>query len=78
MSIFLNLTRQLFFLIPAIWILPSLLGEAGIWLSQTTADFLAAFLGFTVLLLFLKRIFPRNNTELDQPLYDHSPIQVKS
>ena len=78
MSIFLNLTRQLFFLIPAIWILPLLLGEPGIWLSQTTADFLAALLGFTVLFLFLKRIFPKNNTELDQPLYDHSSIQVKS
>ena len=65
MSIFLNLTRQLIFLIPALWLLPQWLGEPGVWLSQTTADFLSAFLGFAVLLTFLHRVFPRYNATLD-------------
>ena len=67
MSIFLNLTRQLIFLIPALWLLPQWLGEPGVWLSQTTADFLSAFLGFTVLLTFLHRVFPHDNATLDIP-----------
>ncbi len=65
MSIFLNLTRQLFFLIPALWLLPQWFGEIGIWLSQTTADFLSALLGFSVLFIFLHRVFPRHNTTFD-------------
>ncbi len=65
MSIFLNLTRQLFFLIPALWLLPQWIGEPGIWLSQTAADFLAALLGFSVLFVFLRRVFPNRNTSLD-------------
>lgn len=67
MSIFLNLTRQLFFLIPALWLLPQWLGEPGVWLSQTTADFLSFLLGFAVLLTFLRRVFPHCNAILDEP-----------
>ena len=62
MSIFLNLTRQLFFLLPALWVLPEWLGEPGIWLSQTTADFLSVCLGFTVLYLFFRNVFPKVDT----------------
>ena len=65
MSIFLNLTRQLFFLIPSLWLLPGWLGESGIWLSQTTADFLSTCLGFTVLYLFFKHAFPHKDVVLD-------------
>lgn len=57
MSIFLNLTRQLIFLLPCLYFLPKLLGESGIWLSQTMADALSAALGFTVIHLFFKRVF---------------------
>ena len=62
LSIFLNLTRQLFFLLPALWLLPGWLGEPGIWLSQTTADFLSVCLGFAVLYLFFRKVFPRVDT----------------
>lgn len=65
MSIFLNLTRQLLFLIPALWLLPGWLGEPGIWLSQTTADFLSTCLGFFVLYLFFRKIFPKEDISLD-------------
>ena len=67
MSIFLNLTRQLFFLLPALWLLPGWLGEPGIWLSQTTADFLSVCLGFTVLWLFFSRVFPKRDILPDSP-----------
>ena len=70
MSIFLNLTRQLIFLIPALWLLPQWLGERGVWLSQTTADLLSALLGFAVLLTFLRRVFPHRNATLDAPAED--------
>lgn len=65
LSILLNLTRQLIFLIPALWLLPGWLGEPGIWLSQTTADFLSTCLGFTVLFFFFRRSFPRRDVSLD-------------
>lgn len=65
MSIFLNLTRQLLFLIPALWLLPGWLGEPGIWLSQTTADFLSVCMGFTVLYLFFRNIFPKEDIQLN-------------
>lgn len=65
MSIFLNLTRQLLFLIPALWLLPGWLGEPGIWLSQTAADLLSTVLGFAVLYLFFRKIFPKEDIILD-------------
>ena len=67
MSIFLNLTRQLLFLLPALWLLPGWVGEPGIWLSQVTADFLSTCLGFTVLFLFFRKVFPQEDTLIDSP-----------
>ncbi len=61
MSMFLSLTRQLIFLLPCLMLLPSWLGESGIWLSQAVADALSVILGFTVLSLFLKRYLRRND-----------------
>ncbi len=43
-SIFLSLTRQFLFLLPALFILPSLFGVNGVWYSLPTADFLATML----------------------------------
>ncbi len=57
MSIFLSLTRQLFFLLPCLALLPNLIGESGIWLSQSVADALSILLGFTALYFFLTRYF---------------------
>lgn len=64
MSIFLNLTRQMFFLLPCLWILPLWLGECGIWLAQVAADGLSAALGFTVLYFFFRRAFHNRDTRM--------------
>lgn len=62
MSIFLNLSRQFLMLIPALLLLPPLLGTKGIWLSQAVADTLSAALGFTVLFFFIRRELNKHNT----------------
>ena len=61
MSIFLTLTRQLIFLIPALLLMPIWYGEPGIWYSQVVADVLAVIMGFTVITLFLAKVFPKKN-----------------
>ncbi|MCH5285621.1 MAG: MATE family efflux transporter [Akkermansiaceae bacterium] len=67
LSIFLNLTRQLLLLIPALCLLPGWLGEPGIWLSQTVADFLSSCIGFTVLYLFFRHSLPKKDLTPDDP-----------
>lgn len=54
-AIFLSLSRQVLFLIPALLILPQFLGLDGVWLANPLSDFLAA--SITTFLLFhqLKR-----------------------
>ena len=41
-SIFLSLSRQLLFLVPAIYVLPMFLGENGIWLSYPVSDLISS------------------------------------
>ena len=48
-SIFLSLTRQLIFLLPALYILPKYIGTDGVWYSFTVADSISALL--TVILI---------------------------
>lgn len=43
-SIFLSLTRQFLFLLPALFILPNFFGINGVWYSLPTADFLSTLL----------------------------------
>lgn len=52
-SIFLSLTRQFLFLVPALFILPRFIGVNGIWLSMPAADMIASV---TTLILFLMQI----------------------
>lgn len=52
-SILLSLTRQVLFLVPALYILPMHIGLNGVWLSIPIADFLATI---TTLCLFLMQI----------------------
>ncbi|MBR3696472.1 MAG: MATE family efflux transporter [Akkermansia sp.] len=61
MSIFLTLTRQLIFLLPCLILMPIWYGEPGIWYSQVVADALAVLMGFTVIALFLAKVFPKKN-----------------
>ena len=61
MSIFLTLTRQLIFLLPCLLLMPLWYGEPGVWWSQVVADVLAVIMGFTVIGLFLAKVFPKKN-----------------
>lgn len=61
MSIFLTLTRQLIFLIPALLLMPLWYGEPGIWYAQVVADVLAVLMGFSVITLFLAKVYPKKN-----------------
>lgn len=64
MSIILNLTRQLIVLVPALLLLPPRLGDAGIWLSQSVADFVSSLLAAVVVYLFFTRVFRRSSRPL--------------
>jgi len=55
-SIFLSLSRQVLFLIPALIILPVFLGLRGVWLSVPSADLISSVLTFFVLRWQLKKI----------------------
>ena len=61
-AIFLSLSRQLIFLIPALWILPLFFDIAGVWVSFMVADFLASVVGVALLLNFIKK--NRTNEQL--------------
>lgn len=55
-AIFLSLTRQLLFLIPALYLMPLVLGLNGVWLSTVVADFLSAFVSLWVLVVSIKKM----------------------
>jgi len=55
-SVFMTLSRQLFFLIPMLLIFPHFIGLNGVWLSMPAADFLAAMVTALVLFTQLKKI----------------------
>lgn len=55
-SIFLALSRQLIFLLPALFILPTIYGLDGVWLSLPTADGIATVTTVTILLLYIKKM----------------------
>ena len=64
-SIFLSLTRQFLFLIPALMILPHFFELNGVWYSLPTADFLATLL---TLILFLWQIRTFKKMEASETL----------
>lgn len=55
-AIFLSLTRQLLFLIPALYLMPLILELNGVWLSTAVADFLSAFVSLWVLVVAIKKM----------------------
>lgn len=55
MSIFLSLTRQFIFLIPAVFILPPLFGLNGAWSVMPVSDGLSAIVSATTFFLFYKK-----------------------
>lgn len=65
-SIFLSLSRQLLFLIPAVYVLPELFGLNGVWYSFPTSDFLATL---TTGILFVLQLKTFNKMEEeDRPI----------
>lgn len=57
-SIFLSLTRQFLFLIPALFTLPHFLGLNGVWASIPVADFIAAVLT-AIMFIWQIRVFKK-------------------
>lgn len=54
-SIFLSLSRQLLFLIPAIIILSNLMGVDGVWLSLPVSDLLASITTAVMMVVYMKK-----------------------
>ena len=61
-SIFLSLSRQVLFLIPAILLLPRIWGLDGVWSASPTADGIATLI--TVWVLFMQRKLFKPNTKI--------------
>ena len=55
LSIFLSLTRQVLFLIPALYVCSGLWGLDGVWAATTTADTLSVIVAFILLTAHLRR-----------------------
>ena len=55
-SIFLSLSRQLIFLVPAIAILPPLMGLNGVWLAMPLSDGIAAVMAYAMLWIYIRRL----------------------
>lgn len=73
MSIFLSLTRQLIFLVPAIFILPHLYADPleGLWHAAPVADGLASVLAITLLVLQVKKF----KKQMQAPVENmHTPL----
>ncbi len=72
-SIFLSLTRQLIFLVPAIFILPHLYADPleGLWHAAPVADGLASVLAITLLVLQVKKFKKQMQTPVENM---HTPL----
>ncbi len=55
-SIFLSLSRQLIFLVPAIAILPPYMGLDGVWLAMPFSDAVAAIMAYVMLWIYIKKL----------------------
>ena len=55
-SIFLSLSRQLIFLVPALIVLPKSLGLDGVWLAMPLSDAVAALMAYGMLWIYLKKL----------------------
>lgn len=55
-SIFLSLSRQLLFLVPALYFLPKWWGLEGVWLAMPFSDALAALVAYLMLWAYMKKL----------------------
>lgn len=56
MSIYISLTRQLFFLLPMLLILPTYLGVNGVWWSMSLSDIFSVALSWCLLYMAMKKL----------------------
>lgn len=64
LAIALSFTRQAFFLIPALLVLPRFFDTMGVWLAFPTADLLASGLSVSLIVWFLSRYKESNGADL--------------
>lgn len=55
-SIFLSLSRQLIFLVPALMVLPKVMGLDGVWLAMPLSDAIAAIMAYGMLWMYMKKL----------------------
>ncbi|MCI6491990.1 MAG: MATE family efflux transporter [Prevotella sp.] len=55
-SIFLSLSRQLIFLVPALVVLPKMMGLDGVWLAMPLSDAVAAVMAYGMLWAYIKKL----------------------
>lgn len=55
-SIFLSLSRQLLFLVPALMVLPKVMGLDGVWLAMPLSDAIAAIMAYGMLWMYMKKL----------------------
>ncbi len=55
-SIFLSLSRQLIFLVPALAILPRFYGLNGVWLAMPVSDLVAAVMAYALLAVYIRQL----------------------
>lgn len=65
LSIFLSLTRQLIFLLPMLWILPSRFGVDGVWGAMCSSDMIAFILALVTVIIMDRRIARQINKPLE-------------
>lgn len=63
-SIFLSLTRQLIFFIPALLVLPPIFGLNGAWGAQPASDLLATFTTGLTIWIFMRKFRKENSSEI--------------
>ena len=54
-SIFLSLSRQLLFLLPALALLPIWFGLDGVWLAQPVSDFIASVVTAWIMIVYMHK-----------------------
>lgn len=55
-SIFLSLSRQLLFLVPALYFLSQWLGLEGVWIAMPFSDLMAAVVAYVMLWMYIKKL----------------------
>ena len=75
-SIFLSLTRQLIFLLPALIVLPHFFGVEGVWYSIPLADATSTIVTAAVLFYNMSKFRKKGKAESNNTLTEKQPQQI--